>query len=110
MRPLLFFSIPDAGSPSATLVDSPAWHYDDTIVTDFGPAALDDEVQIVECVDCHKPVLREAVSFHQQNCKLVRDIASGRVSPSILEGDLKKRRMMEGEYLPAVPTAFSVHC
>lgn len=87
----------DAGSPSTTLVDSPAWHFDDTIVTDFGPAALDDEVEIVECADCHKPVLRDALSFHQQNCKLARDIASGRISPSILEGDPKKRRMMEGK-------------
>ncbi|GAK62036.1 SCA7-domain-containing protein [Moesziomyces antarcticus] len=87
----------DAGSPSTTLVDSPAWHFDDTIVTDFGPAALDDEVEIVECADCHKPVLRDALSFHQQNCKLARDIASGRISPSILEGDPKKRRMMEDD-------------
>ncbi|SPO21222.1 related to SGF73 - SAGA complex subunit [Ustilago trichophora] len=87
----------DAGSPSATLVDSPAWHFDDTVVTDFGPAALDDEVEIVECSDCSKPILKEALSFHQQNCKLARDIASGRVSPSILEGDLKKRRLMEDD-------------
>ncbi|CDS00629.1 related to SGF73-SAGA complex subunit [Sporisorium scitamineum] len=87
----------DAGSPSTTLVESPAWHYDDTIVTDFGPAALDDEVQIVECADCSKPVLREALSFHQQNCKLIKDIASGRVSPSILEGDLRKRRMTDDD-------------
>lgn len=90
----------DAGSPATTLVDSPAWHFDDTIVTDFGPAALDDEVEIVECADCRKPVLRDALRFHQQNCKLARDIASGRISPSILEGDPKKRRMMEGK-LPA---------
>lgn len=94
---LLLLLLSDAGSPSTTLVDSPAWHYDDTVVTDFGPAALDDEVQIVECTDCSKPVLKEAFGFHQQNCRLARDIASGRVSPSILEGDLKKRRMMEGE-------------
>ncbi|GAC99364.1 hypothetical protein PHSY_006965 [Pseudozyma hubeiensis SY62] len=87
----------DAESPSTTLVDSPAWHYDDTVVTDFGPAALDDEVQIVECSDCSKPVLKDALSFHLQNCKLARDIASGRVSPSILEGDLRKRRMMEDD-------------
>ncbi|CBQ68032.1 conserved hypothetical protein [Sporisorium reilianum SRZ2] len=87
----------DAGSPSTTLVDSPAWHYDDTIVTDFGPAALDDEVHIVECSDCSKPVLREALDFHQQNCKLIKDIASGRVSPSILEGDLRKRRMLDDD-------------
>lgn len=87
----------DAGSPTSTLVNSPAWHYDDTIVTDFGPAPLDDEVEIIECVDCSKPILKEALSFHQQNCKLIRDIASGRVSPSILEGDLKKRRMMEDD-------------
>ncbi|SNX81950.1 related to SGF73 - SAGA complex subunit [Melanopsichium pennsylvanicum] len=87
----------DAGSPSKTLVDSPAWHYDDTIVTDFGPASLNDQVEIVECQDCSKPILRDALSFHQQNCKLARDIASGRASPSILEGDLKKRRMMEDD-------------
>lgn len=79
------------------MVDSPAWHYDDTVVTDFGPASLDDEVHIVECSDCSKPVLREALSFHEQNCKLVRDIACGRVSPSIMEGDLRKRRMMEDD-------------
>ncbi|SAM60550.1 related to SGF73-SAGA complex subunit [Ustilago bromivora] len=87
----------DAGSPSATLVDSPAWHYDDTIVTDFGPSALDDEVEIIECSNCSKPILKDALSYHQQNCKLARDIASGRVSPSVLEGDLKKRRMMEDD-------------
>ncbi|EST06551.1 SCA7 domain protein [Kalmanozyma brasiliensis GHG001] len=87
----------DAGSPSTTQIDSPAWHYDDTIVTDFGPASLSDEVHIVECSDCSKPILHEALSFHRQNCKLARDIASGRVSPSVLEGDVKKRRMMEDD-------------
>ncbi|PWZ01390.1 SCA7-domain-containing protein [Testicularia cyperi] len=88
---------PDPGSPSDTTSNSPIWHYDDTIVTDFGPYTLDDQIDIVECADCSKPVLREALSFHQRNCKLARDITEGRASPSILEGDLKKRRMMEDD-------------
>ncbi|PWN48792.1 SCA7-domain-containing protein [Violaceomyces palustris] len=85
----------DLSSPPASTTGSPLWHYDDAVVTDFGPYALDDDVDLVECPDCSKPVLREALFFHQRNCQLARDIAEGRVSPSILEGDSKKRRMLE---------------
>ncbi|EPQ31845.1 uncharacterized protein PFL1_00044 [Pseudozyma flocculosa PF-1] len=84
----------DAGSPMGTSLVSPLWHHDDTAITDFGPYPLDDEVDLVACPDCAKTVLREALGFHQQNCRLARDIAEGRASPSILEGDLKKRRLM----------------
>ncbi|KAN0066463.1 SAGA complex subunit Sgf73 [Thecaphora frezii] len=88
------------GSPAEPLLISPLWHHDDTAVTDFGPYPLDDELEIVVCADCGKVVLREALGFHQRNCQLVRDIKEGRASPSILEGDLKKRQLMDDDDSP----------
>lgn len=84
-------------STSDPMANSPIWHYDDTIVTDFGPYSLDDDVAVIECSDCSRPILQDALAFHQRNCRLARDIAEGRASPSILEGDLRKRRMLEGK-------------
>lgn len=71
-------------SPNATPQKRP-WQIDERDVTEFGGFSLDDDVDIVECVDCQKPVLREAYEFHQANCTMARDIASGRLSPSILQ-------------------------
>lgn len=47
---------------------APAWHRYDTNVTDFGPSRLDDDVDVVACQDCGKPVLRDALSFHHGEC------------------------------------------
>ena len=61
-------------------------------MTDFGPSRLDDDVEIVQCGDCGKVVLRDALGFHQENCRLIRDIAEGRLSPSIIEGEVRTLR------------------
>ncbi|UZJ56662.1 hypothetical protein CBS101457_005982 [Exobasidium rhododendri] len=85
-------------TPSPSKSRAPAWHTNDTDVTDFGPSRLDDDVDVVACQDCGKPVLRDALIFHHENCKLIRDIIEGRLSPSIIEEELatsKKRRTSE---------------
>ena len=43
---------------------------DDMDVTEFGGFPLDDEVDVVECKDCNKPVLREAYGYHRGACVL----------------------------------------
>lgn len=58
---------------------------DETDVTEFGGFPLSDEVDVVACETCQKPVLREAYTYHTKNCALARDIADGRTSPTILK-------------------------
>lgn len=119
-------SLQNAASPdpSSSRSTAPGWHANDADVTDFGPSRLDDDVEVVVCRDCGKVVLRDALSFHQgtlalfrttfffralqtyfdwtwtENCHLIREIAEGRLSPSIIEGDvssLRKRGISERE-------------
>jgi SAGA-associated factor 73 len=54
----------ELATPSPSKSRAPAWHRHDTDVTDFGPSRLDDDVDVVACEDCGKPVLRDALSFH----------------------------------------------
>lgn len=46
------------------------WMEDDMDVTEFGGFPLDDEVDVVECEDCSKPVLRESYGYHRGTCVL----------------------------------------
>ncbi|PWN38347.1 SCA7-domain-containing protein [Meira miltonrushii] len=78
--------------PSSSRSNAPGWHSNDADVTDFGPSRLDDDVEVVQCGDCGKVVLRDALGFHQENCRLIRDIAEGRLSPSIIEGEVRTLR------------------
>ena len=66
-----------------------AWEADASDVTEFGPFALDDSVDVVVCPTCAKPVLRQAYAYHEQNCALAQSIAEGRVSPSIHKSETK---------------------
>ncbi|WFD32877.1 SAGA complex subunit Sgf73 [Malassezia sp. CBS 17886] len=68
-------------SPRAVTGKRP-WQTNASDVTEFGGAALDDDVDVVACVECGKPVLREAYAYHRANCDLARAIADGRLSPS----------------------------
>ncbi|WFD34303.1 SAGA complex subunit Sgf73 [Malassezia cuniculi] len=63
------------------------WLVDDADVTEFGGFSLDDDIDVVVCDACSKPVLREAYSYHKENCGLARAIAEGRTSPGILDAD-----------------------
>lgn len=78
--------------PSGSHSNAPGWHLNDADVTDFGPSRLDDDVEVVQCGDCGKVVLRDALGFHQENCRLIRDITEGRLSPSIIEGEVRTLR------------------
>ncbi|WFD21223.1 SAGA complex subunit Sgf73 [Malassezia caprae] len=60
------------------------WEVDERDVTEFGGFSLDDDVDVVMCEACKKPVLREAHAFHLQNCAMVQGMAEGRLSPSVL--------------------------
>lgn len=42
-----------------------AWQVDERDVTEFGGFSLEDDVDVVACEHCHKPIIREAYSFHQ---------------------------------------------
>lgn len=57
----LFDLPPEPSSPSAL----PGWYKDDQNVTDFGPTPLHDDVRVLACPDCKRPVLQEAFGFHQ---------------------------------------------
>ncbi|PKI82593.1 SAGA complex subunit Sgf73 [Malassezia vespertilionis] len=76
------------------------WRLDETDVSEFGGFALDDDVDIVACEHCSKPVLREAYTFHIQNCEMARAIANGSLSPSIL-----RSTKLGTESLSAAPSA-----
>lgn len=52
----------DTPSPESA---GPSWIKNDADVTDFGPFPLDDEIVVLACEDCGKPVLSEAMSFHK---------------------------------------------
>ncbi|KAK0530995.1 SAGA complex subunit Sgf73 [Tilletia horrida] len=81
------------GGGSGTGPSIPAWQRNDQDVTDFGPVplGLERDVLVVDCPDCRKPVLQRFLSFHRQNCALVRDIVNGKVSSSVLDGKRRKR-------------------
>ncbi|CAD6892158.1 unnamed protein product [Tilletia controversa] len=73
----------------------PAWQQNDQDVTDFGPVpfGLERDVVVLDCPDCGKPVLEQFMSFHRQNCALVREIVAGTVPASVLEGKQRKRAL-----------------
>ncbi|KAL9940155.1 hypothetical protein V8E36_000860 [Tilletia maclaganii] len=73
----------------------PAWQRNDQDVTDFGPVplGLERDAVVVACSDCGKPVLENFLSFHRQNCALVREIIAGNVSAAVLEGKRRKRAL-----------------
>lgn len=54
-------------SPPATSLETQQrpWEVDERDVTEFGGFSLDDDVDVVACEACQKPVLREAYTFHQ---------------------------------------------
>ncbi|WFD24952.1 SAGA complex subunit Sgf73 [Malassezia equina] len=54
-------------SPPATSLETQQrpWEVDERDVTEFGGFSLDDDVDVVVCEACQKPVLREAYTFHQ---------------------------------------------
>ena len=81
----------DATAPHAS-GDARPWQVDDRDVTEFGMFPLDDDVDVVECVQCHKPILREAYPYHQENCTMARDIQSGRLPQTVLQ-DTKGQAM-----------------
>ena len=60
---------------------------DDADVTEFGAFPLDDELDVVACDACAKPVLRAAFPFHRENCALARAVAAGRASPRVIDAD-----------------------
>lgn len=101
----------EPSSPSAL----PGWYKDDQNVTDFGPTPLHDDVRVLACPDCKRPVLQEAFGFHQsrsilrgcrratrttlihvtctvENCQLIRDIRSGKVELSVLDPPARSRK------------------
>lgn len=53
----------DAASPA---VLQPPWEVDEKDVTEFGAFPLSDELAVVLCEACRKPVLREAYAYHQR--------------------------------------------
>ncbi|WFD04164.1 SAGA complex subunit Sgf73 [Malassezia obtusa] len=61
------------------------WQIDERDVTEFGPFSLDDDVDVVECEHCQKPILREAYAYHQANCAMARDIQAGRLPAAVLQ-------------------------
>lgn len=83
----------NAGPTSPIARDERPWLIDDTDVTEFGGFSLDDDVDIVACEVCAKPVLREAYAYHKgalvltENCGLARAIAEGRKSPRVLDAE-----------------------
>jgi hypothetical protein len=63
-----FFCHPDAG-PVSPVADAPRpWLVDETDVTELGNFGLDDEVDVVQCDTCQKPVLRTAFPYHRGAC------------------------------------------
>lgn len=60
------------------------WEVDERDVSEFGPFPLDDDIEVVACAHCQKPVLREAYAYHQANCAMARAIQAGSLSPSVL--------------------------
>ncbi|KAE8268302.1 hypothetical protein A4X09_0g4031 [Tilletia walkeri] len=86
----------DRDRERAGLPSIPAWQQNDQDVTDFGPIpfGLEKDIVVLDCPDCGKPVLEQFLSFHRQNCALVREIVAGRVSVSVLEGKRRKRALL----------------